>query len=101
MIYVKDIQNETILKRLSDYPVTLGYVSRMIVAAVAISTHMYVHRYLRSYIHNGFTVRFANNILYVRSVKCEQSSRWRFGTTSFVVYYRYFMLSCNLPQAHA
>ena len=63
---------------LSDYPVTLGYVCCIIVAAVAISTYMYVHLYSRSYIHNGFTVRFANNILYVRSVQYEQSSRWRF-----------------------
>ena len=62
----------------------------MIVAAVAINAHTYVYMYSRSYIHNGFTVRFANNILYVRSVQYEQTSRWRFCITSFVVYHRSF-----------
>ena len=40
-------------RKVSDYPVTLGYVCCIIVAAVAISTYMYVHLYSRSYIHNG------------------------------------------------
>ena len=44
----------------------------MIVAVVAISTYMYVHLYLHSYIRSGLTVRFPHNILYARSEKYKQ-----------------------------